>query len=240
MSTIKEIRVVPHKGKKEKPIEDNTAEFLPRKFFSLMVVGRRMSGKSSLLVYCLLHPEGWCANYKEILIFSPTIATDASWSALHGRENVLTSETVSGSQLETIFSRQRALFKKSKKNTLLIILDDLSSTLKDKKSGLEKALNKLYGTARHGGISIALTAQNLSHLSTTIRGNSTNIWAFRLPLRESTMLAQENCSLLLDEKDFITTLNRCTSTPYSFFNISWQTTDTDLIYGRGFRIKDDE
>lgn len=240
MSTIKQIRVVPPKPKKEKIIDDDTAEFLPRKFFSLMVVGKRMSGKTSLLCYCLLHPEGWLKNYKETIIFSPTVSTDAQWSALHGMDNVFSSESVTGDQLEAILQRQKGLFKKSKKNTLLIILDDLSSTIKNKKSGLEKALNKYWTTCRHYGVSIVLSAQTLSHLSTTVRGNCTNVWAFRVPLRESRMLAEENSSLKLGEREFIQALNAYTSEPYSFFNCDWQTKDVDMIYGPGFRIREDD
>lgn len=240
MSAIKQIRVVPPKAKKEKIIEDDTAEFLPRKFFSLMVVGKRMSGKTSLLCYCLLHPEGWLRNYREVIIFSPTVSTDAQWTALHGHDNVMTSETVTGEQLETILQRQKALFKKSKKNTLLIILDDLSSTIKNKKSGLEKELNKYWTTCRHYGVSAVITCQTMSHLSTTVRGNCTNIWAFRVSQREGKMLSEENSSLILNESTFLQELNRCTSTPFSFFNINWQERDIDLIYGQGFRIREDE
>lgn len=235
--TLRQIPVLPPEPKKSKQIEDDTASFLPRKFFSLLVCGKRFSGKTSLLTWCLSHPRGWLKNYSEVIIFSPTIKTDPQWTAIESYDNVLFSETVSGPILDAILQRQKGLHKKSKKNTLLLILDDLSSTIKDKKSGLEKMLNKIWTTVRHWGVSVALTCQTASHASTTIRGNSTNVWAFRMGDREINMLADEYSSLFLPQKEFKKALMNATSKPFSFFNIDFQQTDPDLVYGPMFREK---
>jgi Poxvirus A32 protein len=239
--TLRQVKVVPPQPKKTKDIEDNTAPFLPRKYFSGLAIGKRLSGKSSLLTFCLTYPHGgWLENYSEILIFSPTIQADPQWSTVIGHEKVSYSETVTGEQLEAIMTRQKARYKKSKKNSLLIILDDLSSTIKNKKSGLEKALNKYYSTCRHVGCSIFLSAQTLSHLSTTIRGNATNLFIFRVVERERKVLSAEHASLRMPEKEFMQFLKESTEEPFSFANVNWQSKDLDLIYTKGFCIKDND
>lgn len=216
---------------------DTTPSYLPRFPFSLMLVGKRLSGKSSLLTACIL--EAWADNYLEILVFSPTCKSDAQWSTVAGLENVYFSESVTGAQLEAILTKQHERWKQSKRknNRILIILDDMSSTIKNKKSGLLAVLDKYWSRCRHDGISIALCCQNLSHASTTIRGNSTNLWVFKVSDREAKILCDEHQVPWLTDKDFLQLLRYCTSKPYSFMNIDWSQTDPDLIVGKGFRTK---
>jgi hypothetical protein len=237
MSSFTEVPVLPPKPKRKTQVEHDIAEFLPKPFHSLALIGKRMSGKTSLLTFCIDHPHGWGRFYKDIIIISPSIRTDPQWETVCNLKNVLCAESIDGAGLETILQTQKAQWKKSKKNTLLLILDDLSSTIKNKKTGLEKALNKYWSTARHWGVSCCITAQTTSHLSTTIRTNCTNIFAFRMSEREMKMLSEENASLHLDEKSFVRSLKEATRDPYSFFNINWQTNDPDMIYGKGFRVK---
>jgi len=236
MGEMKTINVIPPKCKKT-DVHDDTADFLPQAFFSLLVVGRRFTGKTSLLTWCILHPEGWAKNYREILIMSNTCKTDKQWQTISHLDNVSFSENVSGTLLETIIERQKSLYAKSLKNRLLIVLDDCSSTIKDKRTKLAAVLNKCWSTIRHAGVSIACCAQNLSDCTTTMRNNSTSLWCFHLTKREATMLMSENGVPWLDDKAFLDLLERSTNRPFSFLNIDYQKGDIDLIIGEGFRTK---
>lgn len=225
------------KPKKEIKVTDNTPEYLPRFPFSLLITGKRLSGKSSLLTACIL--QAWRDNYSEILVFSPTCKSDAQWSTVADEENVYFSESVNGSQLEAILLKQAERWKKSKtkKNRILVILDDMSSTIKNKRSGLAPILDKYYTVCRHWGVSIALCGQNYTHASTTIRGNSTHLWTFKISDREAKILSQEHPVPWLSDKQFLETVHACTSKPYRFLNIDWSQKDPDLIIGEGFRTK---
>jgi hypothetical protein len=223
------------KPKKGTKVDDSTPEYLPRFPFSLLVVGKRLSGKSSLLTACIL--EAWKDNYSEILVFSPTCKSDAQWSTVGDLDNVFFSESITGNQLEGILLKQAARWKKgkSKKNRILIVLDDMSSTIKNKKSGLAPALDKYYTTCRHFGVSIALCAQNYTHASTTIRGNSNQLWVFKISDREAKILSQEHPVPWMTDKQFLETVHKATSRPYAFLNIDWARSDPTYIIGEGFR-----
>lgn len=239
MGQVKKIAVIPPKCKKT-DIQDDTADFLPQAFFSLLVVGRRYTGKTSLLTWCILHSEGWAKNYREILIMSNTCKTDKQWQTIAHLDNVFFCEDVSGPRLEAIIEKQKSLYTKSRKNRLLIILDDCSSTIKDKRTKLAAVLNKCWSTIRHAGVSIACCTQNLSDCTTTMRNNSTNIWCFHLTKREANMLMSENGVPWLDEKASLELLEQSTNRPFSFLNIDYQKMDPELIIGEGFREKSRE
>lgn len=221
--------------KRKNSVKDDTPSYLPRFPVSLLICGKRMSGKSSLTTACIMH--GWKDNYSEILVFSPTCKTDHQWSTVAHLDNIFFSETISGQQLEGILLKQKERWKKSKKNKIFVILDDMSSTIKNKKSGLAAILEKYYTTCRHWGCSIALCCQNYTHATTTIRGNSTHLWIFKVSDREAKILSQEHPVPWLTDKEFMETINRCTNKPYHFLNIDWQQTDPDLIIGQNFRRK---
>jgi hypothetical protein len=178
--------------------------------------------------------NGWLKNYKNTLIFSPSITFDKTWTAIEDERNVLVSEECNDAILEDVLKKQKALYRKSKKNDLLIILDDFSSILRSKGGGFSKTLDKLFSTCRHFATSIVVTAQYFSHISPTCRLNSTNLVVFRLNDKEYRKMAEEY-RIFLTDKEFIDMAIDSTQEKYHFFYINLQTEDETKVFSEGFQ-----
>lgn len=216
--------------KEGRRIKDNSPPWSPRKFFALSIIGSRTSGKTNLVAWCLLN--GWLENYKNVVIFSPSVTFDKTWTAIEDYDNVLASDECNDQILNEVMQHQKRLFKKSKKNDLLLIIDDFSSVMRTK-GGFVKALDKIYSTCRHFGTSIVVTAQFFCHLSPTCRLNSTNVIVFRLNDKENAKLAEE-FRMFLPDKEFIQRAIEATQKRYHFFYIDMQTEEPDKVFTEGF------
>jgi len=216
--------------KEGKRIKDRSPPWSPRKFFALSIVGSRTSGKTNLVAWCLLN--GWLDNYKNVVIFSPSVTFDKTWTSVEDYDNILASDECSDAILNQVMDHQKRLWRKSHKNDLLIIVDDFSSVMRTK-GGFTKTLDKIFSTARHYGTSICITAQFLNHISPTCRLNSTNVIVFRLNDKEYTKLAEEY-RMFLSDKEFIQNAIEATHQRYHFFYIDMQTEDRQKVFTEGF------
>lgn len=221
--------------KKERKRKDPTSSFLPPQFSAVSIVAPRRSGKTNLICWMLLN--GLLDAYKNCVLFSPSVLFDRTYSSLEHADNLLVSEEISDEALRDVMRKQTALARKSKKNTLLLIIDDFSSQLrgKQKSGGFQKTLDTLYSRCRHILTTVICTFQYYSHFSPCVRMNTSHLIAFRLSRKEWQHIAEE-FRLHLSEKEFIEIAEAATMEKYKFFMIDLTTPDDNKVFGQGFRI----
>lgn len=225
-------RILPDAVRKRegRKIKDKSPPWSPRKYHATLVIGSRMSGKSNCLAWCLLN--GWSKNYKNVILLSPSVTFDKTWTAIEHLDNVLVSDQCDDAILNDILESQKQLVKKSRKNDLLLIIDDFASILRSK-GGPSKVLDKIFSTGRHYSMSVVLTSQYLNFVSPACRMNATNLIVYRLNDKEYAKLAEEY-RMFLTDKEFIKKAIDATKRRFSFFYIDCQTEDIDKVFNEGF------
>ena len=108
--------------KKEKPKRIRNGSMyrglIVEKSHITLLVGRKSSGKTQLLIKLLKDKDGYRGEYQEIVIVSPTFKLQPVWKQL-SPEGITVYESFSDAVLEKIYNQQQ-----SSVNTLLILDDN--------------------------------------------------------------------------------------------------------------------
>ena len=107
-----------------------------------ILLGRKGSGKTSLLLKLLLTPGGYCKVYEKIIIISATFMNqwEKTWSKLH-RKGLTVYTSLSDALLDKIYNDCN-----SDKIHTLVISDDLDEQFRKVDS---HKVNKLISNSRH-------------------------------------------------------------------------------------------
>lgn len=238
MTTIKEIEY-------EKPIviskhnfscddEDKTIpEPLPRKSFSMLIIGKPGSGKTTLIL-SLLCKQGKCLNKKfdRVYIWSPSLITmESDPFELIPDEQKFEEATVDNIQevLDEI---------KDTGEKVLFVFDDVIADLRGKgKGATENLLQKIFFNRRHlsgagGSVSIIATSQSYNKIDPKLRKTASHIIFYKnLHKRETESLFDE--VILLPKKEYIDTLRFVFSKKHDFLYID-TTAEPDKMLHRNF------
>lgn len=196
-----------------------------------------LSGKTTLIINFLMRPYNkhdhdgrhfYRNDFKSenIYIVCGSGEGDAKWTALiEGREipdsNVY--DHYDEGELRDLLEmlKEEHLERKEEGEPVehtLIILDDCAFTgdLKAKRNGF---ISEVFCNARHHFVSIILTAQDYTQISTTARRNSSMVVAFQTdePSRE---LMAKDFSFTCSKKDVMKMYLECTREPHSFFLVN--------------------
>jgi hypothetical protein len=120
--------------------------------FCSLIVGRRGSGKSSLILKQLLKGGVYHKQFNLIVIISPTVCLDPKWRKLD-QEGIVFFDEYQDEIIDTLIEEQTECFRKRK---TLVIMDDCANERVHKTS---KSLGKLACNGRHLGISVIFSSQ---------------------------------------------------------------------------------
>ena len=138
------------------------------------LVGRRLSGKSTLLMKMLLSDEfNLKEQYDRVIFICPNFFLSDLYKLVQLPKNQIKTE-YSNVFLNSLIEHQ----KRSNKEEILLILDDCVSEKDFKSQDANHPLNKLATIGRHLHISCILVSQKFSLLSTTIRANLDYVFVF--------------------------------------------------------------
>ena len=198
----------------------------------LLVIGKsQLSGKTNFVGNLLLRPYGKDDKsgqefYKNdfegrnIYIVCPSTLVDAKWKTIiEGKSipdgNVFTK--YDEEELEHLYSRLEEQFAKYKEHSL-IIMDDCSFG-GDLKSKIHGVLAKFACNGRHHFISIVVTAQKYSDISTTLRENASGMILYNCSQKQLELIY--NDVGLTSKKDFCDLFRRCTFQPHTFMAVNY-------------------
>lgn len=149
----------------------------------MLIVGRRKSGKTRLLVKMLLDDKFLKNKFDKIIIVSPTFLLDGNWRSISS-DGIDIYTKYDDDIVEELITSQK---QSGAEESVLLILDDCVNE-DIKKENLEI----LACNGRHLNVTLIVLTQKITSISTTIRANFDQILHFyTASKRERQNLSQE-------------------------------------------------
>ena len=236
MTTIKEEEL-------EKPIivnkfnfscddEDKTIpEPLPRKSFSMLIVGKPGSGKTNLLLN-LITKRGKAFNRKfdKVFIVSPSLSTIAEDDPF---ELIPEEQKFTEANLEVLEDIEAQIADSGEK--VLIILDDVIADVRGKgKAAVENKLQKMFFNRRHlcgagGSASIIATSQTYNKIDSKLRKSCSHLVLFEnRNKREISSIFDE--VILIPLKEYMDVMKYVFDKKHNFMFIDTTKNQDDMIH----------
>lgn len=148
---------------------------LKRMPISMLLIGKRRSGKTYLLIK-MLNSKHFKDSFDRVFIFSPTIELDPTWEKVKdiNESRYVLFDDLDLEVLEDILQLQKAQIDAK---PILIILDDFAEKLKGKRGNV---LEQLATKGRHFNTSFIFTSQKFNAVPTIIRNNTDEQIFFRV------------------------------------------------------------
>ena len=200
--------------------------------FRLIIVGKSfLSGKSTVILNLLLRDSFYKDHFKgeDIYIISNN-KMDAKMRILKTEKDIDSSHFMEFSEenLEMIYEEveEKVLAEVAdgkKPPNSLIVLDDVAFTgaLKEKVNG---TLSRIVCNGRHINLSIIVTSQKYSQLSTVIRTNASGAILFGNSAREVEAMA-DDLNYLDSKKEFVKMFRKATKGRNQFMAVSFSNDD---------------
>ena len=213
-----------------KPFPEPISYPLPgadEKPFVMVALGKRKSGKTTILNNMILKKNMWRKRFSQIIIISPTIIYDQTSRFLvdeAGKHNCF--DTYSDKIIDDIIAFQESK-RKEEREHILIIADDIIGQM-----GRNSKIYNLSSRSRHYLISLVYLTQALRSLSPVVRNNTTSWFLFRNPnMKEMEKICEEFA--FLGSRDNVYRLyEHITRIPYNFMYI-----DDDYNVWENFQTK---
>jgi len=219
----------------------------------MIIVGKsQLSGKSTLMGNILLRPYdkddvGGQQMYKDdfdgedIYVVCPSIDLDSKWLAILKGKKIPDNNVwrqYDENELEKWYMGIEKAFHKAieegtKPKHVLLVLDDcsFSGDLKAKTNG---TLSRIASNGRHILISMIVTAQKYSSISTSIRENATGCIFFECTNKQLDLIMEDHCQI--KKQQFESLFRNSTKERHSFMVINYSNTPDRRLMDHSFKV----
>jgi hypothetical protein len=183
----------------------------PSDNFVLYISAPRRSGKSTLLVNLLTRPEFYRNKFDKIYIFSQTIYLDGTWGkvlSLLPKEQIF--EEFDPEKIMQIIDRNREGQK------ILIVVDDCIGDAGFKKLDSSDVLTLISTRGRHFNVSLIVSSQAVSAVSSHFRKNTDCIIVFATENSKERTIIHEEFLAHMSKDEFRQIFNFATKDKHSF------------------------
>jgi len=212
--------------------------------FRMLLCAKSGHGKSNLLTNILCNDKfGYNLIFKaeDIHIWSPTINEDMKMQIIvdfYDIEDSNLHHEYSEQSVEEVYQMFIEDFEESVQNNKkpsqkLIILDDLSSSGAFSKNRFN-TIAKLFCNSRKFLVNIVLLSQQYTHITPTIRTNSTVIFVFNTNLQSLEAVEADN-NYLESKKQFLKMFRDNVKTKFQFLLINYSNEYADLYLDSEFK-----
>lgn len=184
------------------------------------IVGKKGTGKSTLLLALLNSKLAFKQRFNYIWMVSPTARGEAKFQKLveeldeHGRYHETLNEGIMDQILREITAKNER-WNKKKEIRHLIILDDCMADLPRSKQAI---LSRIIVTSRHLHCSVIITSQKYNAIPTVIRAQNDLLSIFKTYNTREIQTIQEDMSI---DRDLFTEIyDLCTDEPHSFMHVN--------------------
>lgn len=210
-------------GNLDNQVSPTNEPLLPGNNIIYSIVGKKGTGKSTLLLSLLNSKRAFKRRFNYIWMFSPTAASEDKFGKLVEELQEtnqffdLLDEPTLTDVLHRIEERNRR-WKKKKEIRHLIILDDCMADLPSTKQAI---LSRIIVTSRHLHCSVILTSQKYNAIPTLIRAQNDLLSVFKTYNTRELTTIQEDISI--DKGIFNEIYDFCTDSPHSFMHVNFLT-----------------
>jgi hypothetical protein len=194
---------------------------------SVIICGKRGSGKSILCRYLVTQEA---SEFDEIFVISGTEDANHFYESFIDKRNIFTE--FKADWLQSFFSKIENQAKNDKKQSVLLILDDVASDQDFKK---DNTLQRIFIKSRHYGLSIIVLQQFLYQIAPICRANSDWVFCGQMNQKSSIILADEYILGDITKRDFYKLYHKLSSN-HSFMVINNTTvediSDLNQLYGK--------
>lgn len=197
---------------------------------TVVLVGKRASGKSELLRYLVTLSK---QEFKSIFLVCPTEKVNGFYDGLIDPKNIF--DEYNETWIEALMKKMGETNKNTNEHTashILLILDDICSDLNLNKS---KTIKQLFCRGRHLKISIIMTAQYIYQIPPVLRCNSDFVAVGQMNSQSLDLLTSEFQFGNITKKEFKKMYMKSTSN-FNFLLINCSTAqdndNLDQIYGK--------
>ena len=210
-------------------INDKIPEPLPKASFAMLILAQRNSGKTNLLINMLL--QGYKGIFNNDFVFSPTVESDAKWSAINISEEQKFTE-YDDEYLQSIIDFQE--LPENKKKFALVIFDDAVGLF-----GRNSLIANFLTRARWYRISIIFSIQYTKAISPLMRNNLTSVIII------GNMIKREELKKMGDILDpnfdiYYKQLKHKNVSRYNFILIDWQNAKQPMTFNFNNKITLDD
>jgi hypothetical protein len=187
-----------------KPKEENLNlkklnKILPKYFTNTLFVAPTNTGKTNLIINLLDRKEFYKKAFDKVYLFSNTYNTDSIWKVCKTIDPEDTFINYSDQDLQDIVDNQEESIKNKKPLNTLIIFDDIIQQINKNKS----LINDLVARNRHYKLTIWITTQKFSKVSTIIRNNISYYILFGIKNKKEKDFIVSELADTVPENDFI-------------------------------------
>ena len=205
--------------------------------FRTIISGKSGLGKTSLIGSLLCLPDFYGSIFKgdNIFIFSP-MKNDFKMEKIIEykkipKENLFTQ--YNDNKLNDIYDElvekfEERIADKKKPENSLILLDDISFS-GALKSGLYNAINRVFMNGRKQNISIMLSSQKYSQISTGQRSNASSIFFYNSSMKEKELFETDS-NYKESKKEFFKMLSSNLKNKRDFIYVNYSAEDMSEIY----------
>lgn len=206
-------------------------EPLPRKSFSMLIIGKPGQGKTNLVLN-LLTKKGKAFNRKfdKVFIFSPSLTTikgDDPFELIPDNQKFTEA---SFDNIENFLGQIEDTGEK-----VLLILDDVIADIRGKgRAEVENKLEKIFFNRRHlcgagGNCSIIATSQTYNKISPKLRKTASHFIVFENRQKKETKSIFEEI-VLIPEKEFHDVMKYIYDKKYNFMYLDTTRSQDDMIH----------
>jgi len=209
--------------------------------FRLLIIGKSfLSGKSTVILNLLLRERFFKNDFKgENIFIISNNAMDNKMRILKTEKDVDAHNFMQFSEpnLEAVYEEveERALEAISEGKrppNSLIVIDDVAFSGGLKESERKGTLSRIFCNGRHINLSVIVTAQKHSQLSTTMRSNASGAILFNNSMNEVEAMAQD-FNYLDSKKEFIKLFREATKGRNQFLVVNF--TEDDIYQNSEFK-----
>lgn len=209
----------------ERELPFDTQGVLPKPPFRMCLIAPPNSGKTTLLVNLLTNPAfGYTKYFKKIVVWSPTLEQDPTWSAL---PDSILQDCYSEFSMDTFMQEMDEATEdvkkngKTKDNARWFIIDDSMGDIASTGNQTTPVTDG-FTKRRHDNVSMTVVSQCYMKLAKSIRIGGSNFGAWFIPNEQEVKDIAKEHSGLLTKKQFIQLCNHVWKTPYAFLHINYQ------------------
>ena len=204
---------------------------LPKKSFSMLIVGKPGTGKTNLLLN-LITKQGKAFNKKfdKVFIFSPSLGTIKGDDPF---ELIPDNQKYSEATFDNIDNFLEQIADTGEK--VLLILDDVVADIRGKGKGeIENKLEKIFFNRRHlcgagGSCSVIATSQTYNKISPKLRKSASQFILFENRQKaEQKSIFQE--IILIPEKEYFDVMKYIYNKKHNFMYIDTTRSQDDMIH----------